>query len=126
MDDVYKLFLAFGALTAVFLAIGITAVVAERRRSRNQRRMHELRAAQAAARNWKYQATQDLDFRVSGQSSRGISWEVVVHATDAENSSPERTIWSTNSVFAPDVQLYVSKRSDYSRIGTWLGGQVSP
>jgi hypothetical protein len=50
----------------------------------------------------------------------------VVHATDAENSSLERTSWSTNSVFAPDVQVYVSKRSEYSRIGTWLGGGVPP
>lgn len=126
MDDVYKLFLVLGVLTASLLAMGIAAVGAERRSRRQQRKRHELRAGEAAAHKWKYQPTDDLDFRVSGRSSQGISWELAVHATDAENSSPERTIWSTNSVFAPDVQLYVSKRSDYSRIGTWLGGGVPP
>jgi hypothetical protein len=126
MDDVYKLFLVLGALAAVLVFIGITAVVAERRGRRKQRRAHQVRAAQAAAHSWKYQPTHDPDFRLSGRSSQGISWKLSAHTTDAENSSPEQTTWSTNSVFAPDVQLYVSKRSDYGRIGTWLGDAAAP
>jgi hypothetical protein len=126
MDDVYKLVLTLGAFSAVLIALGITAIVAERRGRRKQRTRHALRAGEAAAHQWKYQPTDDSDFRLSGRSREGITWKLAAHATDAENSSPERTTWSTNSVFAVDVQLFVSKRSDYNRIGTCLGGSVPP
>jgi hypothetical protein len=126
MDDVYKLFLVLGTFAAILGVIGIVAVLGERRERRKQRAKHQLRADEAAAHDWKYQPINDSDFQLTGRSREGASWKLAARAADAENSRPDETTWSTNSVFAPYVQLYVSKRSDYKRIGTWLGGAVPP
>jgi hypothetical protein len=126
MDDVYKLMLLLGVMTAFLALIGIIGVLGDRREKRKARAKHQAMARQAALLGWEYQPGPDTAFQLMGRTPDGIRWQLAANAVDAEDGMPARTVWSTYAVYAPNVALYVTKRSEYKYRKSWLGRRATP